>query len=152
MQVLAPIAKLVYNLGAYIALPIFMHNTRRCRVVIMNRTNSKVLLVRTLISEQKWSLVGGGIKRGEKAVAGAIREVAEETSLQISQKDLSFLKEQKLHTKNVSYVGIYYIARLKNPQPLKKTPEILEMKWFKLNNLPDNIVPATRRILQELQG
>ena len=152
MQLVAPVAKLVFHLGAYFVLPLFMHNTRRTRVAIINRTNSKVLLAKTLLSDQKWKLIGGGVQRGEKAVMGAVREVNEETSMAISHKDLTFVKEQKETEKNVSYVAIYYRARLKNPEPQRTGFEILDLGWFKLNELPDDTDEYTRAFLEQLQG
>lgn len=65
--------------------------------VILKNKMGQVLLLKRAETDQwmpgKWSLPGGGKREEENLVQGAVREVKEETGLEIMPEDLQFLED-----------------------------------------------------------
>ena len=78
----ARFTQIVYFVG-YPFFALVLHNTRRVRVLICSR--DAVVLVRTSVGRQEWSLPGGGIEKEEADDHAAIREVREETGLRLTK-------------------------------------------------------------------
>lgn len=111
----------------------------RVRVLILSEEN-EVLLVRSWFSHQKWSLPGGGVGRGEPLEAAAAREVHEETGLRIAADHLTPLgtfpnESTQKYTYTVACFAIT-IARREPQIAARRTPEMLDAAWFKLDALP----------------
>ena len=58
---------------------LLINKSKRNRVAIIYK--DEVLMVRSLISDNKWGFPGGGTKKHEDYIDAAIREVYEETGL-----------------------------------------------------------------------
>ena len=122
--------------------------TRHCvKAFIMK--DSKILLVKPKYHEL-WELPGGGIKENENNVNALIREVFEESGFKINlDNDKPFHTTDKrgffIPDRNHYCMSIVmtYFARIINEQQVTShidfDREILEIKWFYLNNLPKNM-------------
>ncbi|MFO0971251.1 MAG: NUDIX domain-containing protein [Candidatus Saccharimonadales bacterium] len=135
-------AKLLNAFG----LPIkglFIHNSRRVRVIAIS--NQHILLTKSAIGTQKWSLPGGGVKKGESAEAACKRETLEETGVSIHQP-LQFLGEKRLPANikwPVAHISFFATTVKKMKEPAINRPlEILEVRWFPLSALPEDISPT----------
>lgn len=122
---------------------LFLHNSRRVRVLVI--CGDYILLQRSSFGPQKWSLPGGGIERDESEARAAIREIAEETNVVITEKNLRKLGEKrvpagpKLYKKWPMVNMIFLVATIKSqtePQVIRPL-EVLEVQWFPLSKLPD---------------
>tara|TARA_A100001388_G_C28503195_1_gene372618 strand:+ start:93 stop:566 length:474 start_codon:yes stop_codon:yes gene_type:complete len=107
-----------------------------------------------------WGITGGGLDKGENIFDCAKREIFEECGIKIEIKDLSFLKiysdpgEGRIlqyHDNRIYLIdfvfflkGIYVDLVMSN--------ESLELKFFKLDNLPSLIVPPAQRPLKDLSN
>jgi len=94
----------------------------------------RMLLVRHSYGPLNWELPGGAAEEGESATETAIREVREETGLNVVPERLS---------------GVYYepandmhhfvlVCRLRDPGvlPVVRSPEIIEWGWWPVDALP----------------
>lgn len=119
------------NLATHIkqlsSLTTVVQKKRACDVVgagavIMDVNMNKLLVVR---GPEKWSLPKGHLEPGEEPHEGAMREIFEETSLQI--EITSTYKSKKVRK------YIYYYLILQNATQLELTPldgnEVSEVKW-----------------------
>jgi 8-oxo-dGTP pyrophosphatase MutT (NUDIX family) len=96
----------------------------------------RVLLVRRA-DDGLWELPGGRIDVGETVSAAAIREVAEETGLQVRVESLVGVYSDPAHRLAYPGEGVYQQlaiclrARPRDEQPLRPgADEIAEARWF----------------------
>ena len=73
---------------------IFRPKTRGAKCIVEN--NGKILLVKLNYAHHKWTIPGGGVQKKESFLEAAIREVKEETGIDVS---------------NPIYVGFYKTNR-----------------------------------------
>lgn len=92
-----------------------------------------------------WCVPGGAIELGESLEQALVREVKEETSLDIANPKLFDVsanvhmiypnKDEVYYTDVVYEVNEYFGT-------LKYDEESTELRWFKIDELPENIMPT----------
>lgn len=128
----------VLTVIAYPVSGFVLHNSRRVRVLI--RFDDQVLLAKSSIGHQKWSIPGGGIEKNENPMSAVVRETLEEVNIVITEDMLVCTGEQRTGKNWPRVDMIFYIVDL----PIQQEPhitrplEILEAQWFELTNLPDD--------------
>lgn len=130
-----------------------LKNSQRVRVLVL--AQDSILLIRSSIGSQRWSLPGGGIKKSESPKTAAIRELFEETNLNLPAGLFSQIGEKSIPVQSTQ--GFFYVTFYKaklNEQLVPKITrplEVLEARWFKLNELPEKHSPTLDRALQLLE-
>jgi len=121
-----------------------------CKILPLAHTDivvickEQVLLMKRIINPLKgyWALPGGGIHLGETPEQGAIRELNEETGIDISPDYLVGGKVVTYFHPNRQDITLVYAVRIeKNDIVLNN--EHSEYKWFLFNKLPMPISPIT---------
>lgn len=132
-----------------------MNDVVRVGIGIMVLNENKVLLGHRLgkrkdtggIQEPDcWALPGGKQEMFETMFEGAIREVKEETNLDIS--DLELINAADDIAKDRHFVTLQILAKnctgeLKVMEPDKED----EWRWFDLDNLPDNVYTPSKKFI-----
>jgi 8-oxo-dGTP pyrophosphatase MutT (NUDIX family) len=95
----------------------------RTRMII--RSGGRVVTVKSWLGNGKWSLPGGGLHRHEDPLQGVIREVHEETGLQISPLQVVPLAVQEYRSYGMHFPCHYFAAELRGQAVLK--PELIEI-------------------------
>jgi ADP-ribose pyrophosphatase YjhB (NUDIX family) len=95
-----------------------------------------------------WSLPAGLLQRGERPVDGCVRELHEETGLQLSTDELTpAVPNAVIHT-NGQWVDVVFEARVPASSAVIEVDglEIIEAAWYSRDSLPPLTV-ATARLL-----
>ncbi len=95
-----------------------------------------------------WHFAGGRLDEGEEAVEGLIREVKEETNLEIFDLKPVFTK---IFTDEKKY-GVFFVAKAKEPCTVKISGEHQNFKWFKKEDLDsiDFWQPFYKKLLENI--
>ena len=105
-------------------------------ICVIERSDGAVLLVRQSY-RNSWGLPGGLLKKGETPVAAAIREVREESTLEVDLVD----DPATVVDAAAQRVDIVFRARPAagvDPASARPgSPEIVEVAWFPAGDLPD---------------
>ena len=121
----------------------------RVRVLIMNE-EKEVLLVRSWLGHQRWTLPGGGIKSTETPAEAAAREVHEETGLRVPHDHLKELGVFPSDTGKYAYTVACYTIEIAKREPRiarRRRLEMLDMAWFPVKSLPKDISPTVTQAL-----
>lgn len=137
-QLLIPIGYHFARLYWFITRP----TTRGVRCVIEHQ--EKFLLIRQNYGSGRWTVPGGGIEAGEAAHDAAVREVKEETGIDITDLVLLGTHRQVVEYKNDT-VDLYSAKATTNQISIDPA-EIKEARWFARNELPQNISQQVTRI------
>jgi len=112
-------------------------------IIIVNEKDE--ILLQSRADRDKWGLPGGCQEAGESFQEVIIREVKEETNLDVQMKDLQFVEAVSGKSRRNSYAtgDIVYNNTLlyctnKYSGELKWDKESKEMRFFPLNQLPEN--------------
>lgn len=138
-----------------------LHSIRKYVLIFFNRlarkstlgvtalvvnSDNKVLLV-THTYQPGWYLPGGGVKNKEPFITAVIREVREETGVEvIGDPELYGVYLRMAHGVS-DYSALFVIKNFQ--QFSQSSPEIKAIGWFDLNQLPKDTTAGTRRRLQE---
>jgi ADP-ribose pyrophosphatase YjhB (NUDIX family) len=108
-------------------------------VVVIQNSAGAVLLLRER-HHDGWGLPGGLVNRGEQLVDGAIREVYEEIAVELDAADLG---QPKVGTDPDSRrVDVIFTLTADGLNPRACEPEVLEARWFDLDDLPELFEPT----------
>lgn len=105
------------------------------RIIAINNTNDKIILVRNP-GKDFWYLPGGGLESDEDIQTCAIREMKEETGLNIELGKLMYAQELHDQKTDTIHSEFMFLAKLKqgeifNEGHQDEAPDgIAEAKWF----------------------
>jgi mutator protein MutT len=102
--------------------------------VIVNRDNKILLLKRSKKSDwmpNQWSLVGGGIEKGETPEKACKREIEEETTLQIDE----FVKTFTIQRNPESIEHIFACRYNGDPTSVNLNQENIKYGWFDISEM-----------------
>lgn len=106
------------------------------------KKDNKFLLVQEAKEEcfGKWNLPAGRLDEGETIFEGAIREIKEETGLQVELKGILQIGNKKL--KNADFVSIIFHTSPLTDEIKFDYNEIMDAKWFtydEIMNMKENL-------------
>jgi 8-oxo-dGTP pyrophosphatase MutT (NUDIX family) len=131
-------------------LRVYMKGKRRVRVMVVNQED-EVLLVRSWFGHQRWSLPGGGIRRGEKPLVAAVRETFEETGVTLDERKVKELGEFLNGDSNAPFIVDCWLTHIdKQPAHIaaRHRLEMLDVAWFSLKHLPSHRSKTVDRALK----
>lgn len=107
----------------------------------------RVLLVRHTYAAG-WHLPGGGVERGETAIAAIVREMAEEGGVEaVGSPTLAGFYANHANFPN-DHIVLYRFDKWRPCSP-REGAEIAERGFFALDALPEGVTRGTRRRLVE---
>ena len=120
--------------------------------LILLKENKILLLLRanTDYFDGSYSLIAGHVEQGESFTECIVREAKEETEIELNLVDITakhFLHRPKQERVDVFFVAKNWVGEVKNVEPDK----CAGLDWFELNNLPSNIIPYVKQVIELVQ-
>ncbi|HNT26396.1 MAG TPA: NUDIX domain-containing protein [Anaerolineales bacterium] len=116
-------------------------------VLVFLRHGDAILLAKQRYGRQYWSLPGGVMEAGESVEQAAIREVKEETGLDIQLGRLVGVYSKP----GENGLALTFEGRVTGGV-LQADNEIAEVRYFPLANLPENIRQHLRQRVEDFQA
>lgn len=124
--------------------------------LVLKRDNQILLLKRqnTGYRDGEYGVVSGHVEAGESYTQATVREAKEEAGIDLDPASLYLVHAQ--HRKSAhdgsERVDLYFSAdewsgEIKNCEPNKCS----ELKWFDLDELPENTIPGVKIALEEMR-
>jgi len=124
--------------------------------LILNNKNKLILEKR--VDCKNWGLIGGRVEVGESIEDAALRECFEETSIKIKKEKLKLLGiySDINQYRIINYpdncfhaIDVIFSYQVDKNVVLKKSDESIEVKFFKISDLPIDIVPPAKQPINE---
>jgi ADP-ribose pyrophosphatase YjhB (NUDIX family) len=117
------------------------------RTLVIN-SQQQILLLKHTYMEQ-WHFPGGGVFPREPARVAAVRELREESAIEAAVEDAELYGVYFHRVMRVNDYVILYVIKQFRETDLPICGEIAEVKWFDLNNLPEDLSRPTRDRIDE---
>lgn len=134
----------------WISLPllhVYLKSSKRTRILLVS--GDKILVVKGWMNDGNWSLPGGGLHRKEQPQKGVIRELLEETGIDIQEKDLTNLGVASQNQRWLNFKYHRFVAEVEKPlTPKPRRPEIVETVWLPIDQV--NTSNAQAHLLETL--
>lgn len=129
----------------------------RAAVYVILCQNDEVLLGRrcnTGFHDGDYSLVGGHIEEGEPVTQAVLRETQEEAGISLALTDLELIHVmQRKNQEGPLYFDFFFVVRHWSGTIQNGEPERCDdLRWFPLADLPPNLVPYVRNVLNSLRA
>lgn len=116
------------------AIKFILRLSLRARMIVS--AQDCILVVKPWLGNGKWILPGGGIKRGEEALAAAIREVKEETGVSVLPKDCRELGLRVYTSNGLANKYLLYSTNFSKPlKTVRQKGEIIEVAWINIQDI-----------------
>lgn len=107
------------------------------KVLLGKRNDDPAKADSELHGEGTWTLPGGGLEFKENLEDCAVREVFEETGIKVNNDRIKMVSVTNDVVEDAHFVTIFFLVEEYEGEPKVMEPdEIIEWKWFDLNNLP----------------
>ena len=107
-----------------------------------------LVLVRHAYGNHAWELPGGGIKRGERPLDAARREMAEELGIETDDwRSLGEAWATVYHRRDTLYC---FQAEVRSRELSVELAELADARWFPRDELPPDLGKYVRRVLGRL--
>jgi ADP-ribose pyrophosphatase YjhB (NUDIX family) len=123
-------------------------------LVIVRNSDDEYLLVRQRLRERnRWSFPGGFLNPAEEPIHGAVRELREETGLELAAHDLDVVAQYRQPwLRFFGHFDHVFVALIeKQDLPSKRSVEIRACDWFAADDLPE-LTASTQEALRRLQN
>ena len=126
-----------------------MKQEKSCGAIVINK-NNKILLVHH--NEGHWDFPKGHIENGETEEQTAIREVKEETNIDIIINNKYRYTTSYSPKENVMKEVVYFLAQNIDEDKKPQLEEVSEVKWFTLEEAMNTITyENSKEILNKLK-
>jgi 8-oxo-dGTP diphosphatase len=125
--------------------------------VLLRRTDGRVLLLRRADTGEvtgELCLPGGHLEDGESVIAGAIRETAEETGVELAETDLQFVHVvHRRHDQDDPRLGFFFQATGWHGEPVNREPHKCDgLVWADPAKPPATTIGYTVAALEQISG
>lgn len=115
-------------------------------------SDNKILLILRNAGQEigKWALIGGIVDWNETVEEAMLREVKEEIGVNIKiVKLLGVYSDPTRDPNNTQTIALAYLLKLHDENFKLQKEEIKDVKWYPLNELPENMAFDHRKIIED---
>jgi ADP-ribose pyrophosphatase YjhB (NUDIX family) len=113
----------------------------------------RALLVKQNYGLRRWSLPGGAVEPGESPAETAVREVREETAVELRIAALLGIYHFTYRSgRHYPWLGFAFLGTIDGEPSPPDPGEIAEVGWFEPRRLPDPITNFARAALPDALG
>ena len=133
-----------------------MKNVARAGVGVLILKDDRILLGKRnedpkkadslLHGEGSWTCPGGKLDFGEKIIDAARKEVREETGIKANDLEIVSVTNEIVHDAHFVTIG-FLCKKFEGVPKVMEPDEILEWKWFPINELPEPIYPPSLKLI-----
>jgi 8-oxo-dGTP diphosphatase len=133
------------------------HNSKPCAGALIVKENHVLLVLRAVEPfKDCWDIPGGFLEPGEHPLEGMLREVKEETGLDVRVIDWLGVYIDRYTSDGEEFFTLnhYYIVEPRDGK-LRAADDVNEYRWFTFEHLPDENQLAfehTQKVLQDLKS
>lgn len=125
-------------------------------LILLLNSNNEVLLLRrinTPFCNGCYSLPGGEIKRGETARETIVREARDSLRIVVKAQDLEFSHVMYRKCNEPEFFAVVFkpLDWYNLERSWYDNERYDDLRWFSLDQLPDNMVPAHRHAIEQIQ-
>ena len=119
------------------------------------------LILEKRVDCKNWGLTGGGVEVGETIEDAATRECYEETSIKLKKEKLKLLGvySDVNQCRIINYpdscfhaIDVIFCYQIDQEVNIKKSEESFDVRFFKINSLPNNIVPPALKPIEDFKN
>lgn len=117
----------------------------------MKNDNKKEILLQKRINtgymDNMYDFAASGhLEKGESLVESVIRETKEEIDVVVSKENLKLINVQ--HHYKEDYIRVFfYTEKYVGTPKINEPNKCGDLSWFDINQLPENVIPANKRVL-----
>lgn len=115
-------------------LKLFLQRTTRTRALIEH--NDEIVVTKSWLGNGKWSLPGGGVKRGESVEDALIREIKEEVGLIVTKGQLSKRANMTYRQNGIEFSFLLFDVSIAHKLAVRPDrSEVIHAQWIKIKEL-----------------
>lgn len=121
------------------------------KILLGLRNEDAIKASSELRGEGTWTMPGGKLHYGESFEDGGIRETKEETDLDVEEIEVFCVQNdmnEYAHFVTIGMIAKKYSGEVKTMEP----DEIIEWKWFDLDNIPSNIYFPSAKCIEKYKS
>ncbi len=104
-----------------------------------------------LHGEGTWTMPGGKLHFQESFEQGAEREVLEETGIKLNKAKVIALNNDLAKDAHFVTIGLFS-ENFEGEAKVMEPEEITQWKWFDINNIPANLFPPSKKLLENYKS
>jgi len=124
---------------------------RNRKILLGKRNEDPKKASSELKGEGTWTMPGGKLKYGESFEEGAKREVIEETGIRLNNAGVICINNDKNEYAHFVTIGLFS-TQFEGEAKVMEPEEITEWRWFKSEELPKNIFPPSKKVLENFKS
>lgn len=116
---------------------------------------NKILLSRrynTGYRDGFYSVVAGHLDGNEKAKSAMVREAKEEAGIDIDENDINFVHVMHRKSEDERLDFFFVAEKWKNEIANMEPHKCDDLRWFEVDNLPENMVPYVKKALSNYKA